>query len=483
MLGVAEQRVHLGGDRLRASSERAASRACSSSSRSCVIRAKRRSESPDWRAPSSAPPPRISRSFSASSNPSVDATIASSRSWALSVSSSFGPETSRQYDCSAPRPTRPRSWCSWASPKRSASWTIMIVAFGTSTPTSITVVATSTSSSRALKRAIRSRRSAGFSRPCMQPTRKPFSSPARSCSASCSAARAVDAFDSSISGQTTYAWRTVRQVGAQARVGLGAALVGDPGGDDRLPARGRLRDLAHGEVAVHGERERARDRRRRHVEHVRRAALDQRRALLDAEAVLLVDDGDGEVAELEALLDQRVRADDDVRLAADLRLDRAGDERAADAELHAEALDREEVLLGERLGRRHQRALPSRLDRPQQRVERDHRLARADVALEQALHRRRPGQVGVELGDRLLLVLGQHERERAAVARDQLARRRQRRGDLLLALGRAARERELEHEQLVEREPLPPLLRLGERARLVDHGRARRRAAAARARP
>ena len=70
---------------------------------------------------------------------------------AESVSSSPGRETSRQYDCSAPRPTRPRSWCSWARPKRSASWTIMIVAFGTSTPTSITVVATSTSSSPRLE--------------------------------------------------------------------------------------------------------------------------------------------------------------------------------------------------------------------------------------------------------------------------------------------------------------------------------------------
>ena len=49
---------------------------------------------------------------------------------------------------------------------------------------------------------------------------------------------------------------------------------------------------------------------------MRRASLDERRALLDAEAVLLVDDGDREVAELDALLDQRVRADDDVRLRA-----------------------------------------------------------------------------------------------------------------------------------------------------------------------
>ena len=64
----------------------------------------------------------------------VVSTSACRRRCASSVSSSFGRETSRQYDCSAPRPTRPRSWWSCASPKRSASWTIMIVAFGTSTP-------------------------------------------------------------------------------------------------------------------------------------------------------------------------------------------------------------------------------------------------------------------------------------------------------------------------------------------------------------
>ena len=45
-----------------------------------------------------------------------------------------------------PRPTRPRSWCSWARPKRSACSITMIVAAGTSTPTSTTVVATSTAS-------------------------------------------------------------------------------------------------------------------------------------------------------------------------------------------------------------------------------------------------------------------------------------------------------------------------------------------------
>ena len=105
-------------------------------------------------------------------------TIASSRSRArlgqllLRAARRAGSTTAR-----APRPTRPRSWWSCARPKRSASWTIMIVAFGTSTPTSITVVATSTSSSPRLERApSRSRRSAGFSRPCSSPTRKPRSS-------------------------------------------------------------------------------------------------------------------------------------------------------------------------------------------------------------------------------------------------------------------------------------------------------------------
>ena len=165
----------------------APARAAARSARSFV---KRRSERPDWRVPSSWPSPRSSRSTSASSKPSVVSTSASSRRTAVSVSSSFGRETSRQYDCSAPRPTRPRSWCSCARPKRSASWTIITVAFGTSTPTSITVVATSTSSSRALNRAIRSRRSAGFSLPCRQPTRNPRSSARWSRAASCSAARA-----------------------------------------------------------------------------------------------------------------------------------------------------------------------------------------------------------------------------------------------------------------------------------------------------
>ena len=120
----------------------------------------------------------------------------------------------------------------------------------------------------------------------------------------------------------------------------------------------------------------------------------------------------------------------------------------------------EEVLLGERLGRRHQRALAAVLDRAQQRVERDDRLARADVALQQPLHRHRALEVGVDLARRLLLVRRERERQRLAVALDQLAGRAERRRERALALGGAARDADLEQQQLLEREPLPARLRL-----------------------
>ena len=209
----------------------------------------------------------------------------------------------------------------------------------------------------------------------------------------------------------------------ESGIGFRAPLLAHPGRDDRLAVGGRGRDLRHREVAVHREGERSRDRRRRHVEDVRAPPLGKRGPLLDAEAVLLVDDGDREVRELDLALDQRVRADRNADVARGDQLvrraslaggDARREQRDPDAELGAEPLDREEVLLGKGLGRRHQRALPPALDRPEERVERDRRLARADVALEETLHRRRPGEVGVDLLDGV--VLRARERERQGVA-------------------------------------------------------------------
>ena len=71
-----------------------------------------------------------------------------SRSTACSRRRAIAPASvanSRHCEGCSPRPTRPRSWCSWETPKRSAPSISITVAFGTSIPTSITVVATSTS--------------------------------------------------------------------------------------------------------------------------------------------------------------------------------------------------------------------------------------------------------------------------------------------------------------------------------------------------
>ena len=65
-----------------------------------------------------------------------------------------------------------------------------------------------------------------------------------------------------------------------------------------------------------GERQGARDRRRGHHQDVGGAALGAEvHALADAEAVLLVDDGQAEVAEGDVLLEERVGADEDGGLA------------------------------------------------------------------------------------------------------------------------------------------------------------------------
>ena len=105
---------------------------------------------------------------------------------------------------------------------------------------------------------------------------------------------------------------TCVEVLAEPRVRLPHAILGHPGGLDQLAIRRGLGDLGHGQVAVDRERERTGDRRRGHVQDVRRASLRQRLALFHAEAVLFVDHGYGEIAQLHTLLDERVGADDDV---------------------------------------------------------------------------------------------------------------------------------------------------------------------------
>ena len=225
---------------------------------------------------------------------------------------------------------------------------------------------------------------------------------------------------------------------------------------------------------------------------MRAPPLDERGALRHSEAVLLVDDGHGEIAEVDLLLDERVRPDDDLRVARRdqlpddgvlLRAQRARQQRDTNAERRAQLVDREEVLLGERLGRRHQRALAAELDRAQQRVQCNDGLSRPDLALEETLHRERPVEVGVDLGHRAFLIRGERERERRAVAGDELARLAERLRRRALTRGGRAQESEPEDQELVEREPRPPDLGFGERPRTMhDRERVRTQSAGARMR-
>ena len=222
------------------------------------------------------------------------------------------------------------------------------------------------------------------------------------------------------------------------------------------------------EVAVGGERERARDRRRGHVQDVRRHTFDalgvERLALLDPEAVLLVDHAEAEAGELHGRLDQRVGADDQAELAAGEALQcfaaprrrrRPGQQRERGRLFGQQLAQGHGVLLGERLGRRHQHRLEAGFERAQHRVERDHGLARADLAHQQPLHRLAGVEVGVDLVEGAQLVVGRLEGQRLDPAPDALpwlAEPRRRSRGAVRALAR--RQDRLVEEELLEAQPL-----------------------------
>ena len=141
---------------------------------------------------------------------------------------------------------------------------------------------------------------------------------------------------------------------------------------------------------------------------------------MDAEAVLLVDHHQAEVAEIDALLEDGVGADDEVdvaggepgdgllALAAALAAGEHGDAHAGGVGKRGDGAG---VLADEQLGRRHQRGLGAALDNGRGGEQGDHGLARADVALEQAEHALRLGEVGGDLGERVLLAAGEIEGE------------------------------------------------------------------------
>ena len=133
---------------------------------------------------------------------------------------------------------------------------------------------------------------------------------------------------------------------------------------------------------------------------------------MHAEAMLLVDDRQREVAERDLLLEQRVGADQQIDLADGEPFEHlgalaaalaAGQDRDRDAGRGGERRDRVEMLARQDLGRRHQRGLAAGLDHGGGGEQRHHGLARADVALQQPQHALGLGEIGDDLVDGALL--------------------------------------------------------------------------------
>ena len=115
----------------------------------------------------------------------------------------------------------------------------------------------------------------------------------------------------------------------------------------------------------------------------------------------------------------------------------------------------DEVLLGQNLGRRHERHLQAVLHRDERGQQRDDRLAGADVALQQPVHRLRPLQVVDDLLQRLLLA--RRSAGTAARARADSRMRSSTRIGAGLLLGRGGlpprQHAHLKEERLLEDQP------------------------------
>ena len=178
-------------------------------------------------------------------------------------------------------------------------------------------------------------------------------------------------------------------------------------GGDALPPRRFPGQPADRHLAPLGQQQRARNGGRGHHQHVRGLALlGQHQPLGDAEAVLLIHHGQGQVAEGDGVLEQRVGADHDLHgafrqpaqhLLAFGALDAAGQHFHPHAGGVAQPHQGAQVLAGQDFGRRHDGGLAARLHRPQHGQHRHQGLAAADIALQQPQHAVGGGQVGVYL--------------------------------------------------------------------------------------
>ena len=211
------------------------------------------------------------------------------------------------------------------------------------------------------------------------------------------------------------------------------------------------------------KREAARDRGRRHHQHVGAQALGgQFQTLGHPEAVLFVDHGQPQVVEGHARLEHGMRPDQHADAARRkigqhgfprLALVAAREQRDADAGRLGQRRQRGQMLAGEDLGRRHQHALPARLDGGEQRECRDQRLARTHVALKQAVHALGTCHVGGDLGHGTGLRAGRRPGQRLQDTRLQASLGLRHAASRAAAVAAHQRQRHLLGEQFVIGQP------------------------------
>ena len=158
----------------------------------------------------------------------------------------------------------------------------------------------------------------------------------------------------------------------------------------------------------------------------------------------------------------------------------AGQQVDAEARLRQQPRDVAVVLRREDLGRRHERHLQPVLHRDDRREQRDDRLARADVALQQPVHRLRPQHVVDDLLDRLPLPGRQLERQHLrADARMRSSTFGTNGFSSVLRRVPPPGVADLKEEELLEDQP--PLRRRPEGVQLLDRRLVRRKVRLARA--
>ena len=263
--------------------------------------------------------------------------------------------------------------------------------------------------------------------------------------------------------------------GADAIDHFAAALAAHHHGRYRRAARRHFVDHRHVEIGVGRHRQGARDRRRGHHQLVRHqlaiaALVAQGQALVHAEAVLLVDDGQGQILAGHAFLHQGMRADHHARRAGGdvgqhggARL--AGHLARQPHHAHAERLqpgaEIRQMLLRQQFGRRHQGDLSARFDVAQGRQGRDHRLAAADIALHQAQHGLRLLQIRRQFLQHPLLRRRERVGKPPAQRLAQFSRAANRRGAVRAQGDALAAQAEVMRQQFFQRQTLQCRMQAG----------------------